>query len=222
MDSIFERATPGTRIVAVLPDVLRSGARYGRWRGEMARRAEIEDVTLLGTFDKHADVDVFLFTATISGPGSWPGFVADKVIRVGDLFTVCTGPVVDYRDPREGPKSVFLTSRRLVPWETMAAWDEWRNFGGRLIKPPFVAVKRTSRRGDKHRALGTIINAQSDVAVENHVIVLRPKDGTIATCELLLESLMLPATTEWLDERICCRHLTNAALRELPLWQQRR
>jgi hypothetical protein len=86
------------------------------------------------------------------------------------------------------------------------------------LKPPFVAIRRTSRPGDRHRAIGTLITALQPVAVENHLIALRPKDGTVKACRELLYSLKDDRTTHWLDERIRCRHLTVAALNELPWW----
>jgi hypothetical protein len=54
--------------------------------------------------------------------------------------------------------------------------------------------------------------------VENHLIVLRPKDGTIGACREVLGILKDERTTRWLNERIRCRHLTVAALDELPWW----
>ena len=93
-----------------------------------------------------------------------------------------------------------------------------RRFEGRVFSPPFVVVRRTSRPGDKHRALGTIINNARPVAVENHLLVLLPKDGTVKACRELLRVLRKPQTTQWLDQYIRCRHLTVSALADLPWW----
>jgi len=40
----------------------------------------------------------------------------------------------------------------------------------------------------------------------------------VKACRELLRSLKDERTTHWLDERIRCRHLTVAALDELPWW----
>lgn len=66
------------------------------------------------------------------------------------------------------------------------------------------------------RASAVLIRSDEPVAVENHLIVLTPRDGTIKTCKTLLEILACETTTEWLDKRIRCRHLTVGVLKELP------
>lgn len=67
------------------------------------------------------------------------------------------------------------------------------------------------------RVLATLVALDGPVAVENHLIVLKPKDGRYSTCRWLLKALKSPAVTEWLDIRIRCRHLTVGALGEVPL-----
>jgi hypothetical protein len=59
------------------------------------------------------------------------------------------------------------------------------------------------------------------VAIENHLLVLRPKDDSPKTCEELLGLLSLQRTNEWLNRRIRCRHLTVGALADLPWWRSR-
>jgi hypothetical protein len=41
----------------------------------------------------------------------------------------------------------------------------------------------------------------------------------VRTCRELLDILKDDQTTHWLDQRIRCRHLTVAALDELPWWR---
>jgi hypothetical protein len=94
-----------------------------------------------------------------------------------------------------------------------------RNFQGTTYAAPFVAVRRTSRPGDKKRAVGCIISGDQRVAVENHLIVLVPHDGSLKTCKQLLERLKCDKTDSWLDKRIRCRHLTVKALADLPWWE---
>jgi hypothetical protein len=80
-------------------------------------------------------------------------------------------------------------------------------------------VRRTSRPGDEHRAVATIVVCDRPVAVENHLLVCRPRDGSGTACQTLLDVLQRPETTSWLDRRICCRHLTVSAVRSIPWWE---
>jgi Pyridine nucleotide-disulphide oxidoreductase len=79
--------------------------------------------------------------------------------------------LVSYRDPRLGPWHPFIHARGIPAWEVVSSISDHRRFKGRTFVPPFVVVRRTSRPGDKHRAVGTIISGRSSVAVENHLIV---------------------------------------------------
>jgi hypothetical protein len=215
-------ARPGTRVLAILPDVLRSGSRYKRWRRLVGSRARINRVELYGTFDTWADVDVFILELellahpTTADESAWklPSRSNSECIR--DRFDVCVGPVVDYRHPQEGELHPFLVSREMPRWGTLCDTESHRRFNGRLIAPPLVVVRRTSRQGDKHRAIGTIVLNARSLAVENHLLVLSPKDRRLQTCEELLQVLQRPETDEWLDRRIRCRHLTVSALGEIP------
>ena len=136
-----------------------------------------------------------------------------------DLFDVSVGPVVSYRDPHKGRWFPFIVSRGLPEWQTATDLPRKRRFLGQTFDPPFVVVRRTSRPGDRHRAVGTIIAGDRAVAVENHLIVARPRDSKLKTCEALLSVLHTPKTSSWLNQRICCRHLTVVAVRDLPWWR---
>jgi hypothetical protein len=81
-----------------------------------------------------------------------------------------------------------------------------------------VVVRRTTRPDRQNRIVGTLITGDKPVAVENHLIVLQPRDGSENLCRKLQESLSAKETVRWLDERIRCRHFTVTALRELPWW----
>ncbi len=50
-------------LVAVLPDVLRSGSRYAKWRAEIGDKLDLLEVRSKGQFDAHTDVDVFILVA---------------------------------------------------------------------------------------------------------------------------------------------------------------
>ena len=73
--------------------------------------------------------------------------------------------------------------------------------------------------GDKNRAIGTIINTPSPVYVDNHLVVLIPKTGTMADCKALIKNLKDSRTDEWLNNQIRCRHLTVKSISEIPIWQ---
>lgn len=216
----------GGRLFAVLPDVLRSGSRYRTWRDWIAERMELEEIHPHGLFDNYTDVDVFLLSARRrtgghSGPVAWwpsSALASDRVI--GDHFRVGVGPVVDNRDPHDGPEVPYLTARELPGQGETGLPQRKRRFGGRLLDPPFVVIRRTSRpgQGAKGGARGTGVLIQGDrpVAVDNHLIVAEPLTGGVARCRELLEVLDGPKVVHWLDERIRCRHLTVTVVRSLP------
>lgn len=222
IESCILHARPGTRMVAILPDVLRSGTRYKKWRNLIESRTQIHRVELYGKFDRWADVDVFTLeleikkTAKSNGHNPWELPLNLSAECVGNYFNVCVGPVVDYRDPHRGPWHPFVKARNLNPWQTIRDIPWNRRFTGRVLSPPFVVVRRTSRPGDKYRATGTIITGDRPVAVENHLLILIPKSGTVKTCKELLKIFKKPETTQWLDQRIRCRHLTISSLADLP------
>jgi N-6 DNA Methylase len=226
LEICIKNAQAGTRIAAILPDVLRSGTRYKKWRQIIETHCDIKRLQLYGQFDAWTDIDVFVIELIVKEEVSentfaWSGATKRGGIIVGDVFSLSIGPVVDYRDPHSGPSTKFLRPHGLPAWISINKLDNDRLFAGRTYKGPFVVVRRTSRRGDKYRAIGTIINTQEKVAVENHLIVLIPKDGKISTCQDLLDNLLNEKTTQWLDETIRCRHLTIQSLADLPLWGTR-
>jgi hypothetical protein len=95
-----------------------------------------------------------------------------------------------------------------------------RRFSTEPFIPPFVVVRRTSRVGQSHRAVGTIVTGSEPVAVENHLLVLIPRHSSLPKCRDLIRVLRSGQTNEWFDRRIRCRHLTAAALRQLPWWEE--
>lgn len=217
---------PGGRLFAVLPDVLRSGSRYRAWRGQLAERLEMEEIRPHGLFDDHTDVDVFLLSAMQRAgghPGAvawWPPSAVTTDSAIGDHFRVGVGPVVDNRDPHDGPVVPYLTAKELPGQGEMDLPVRRRRFGGRLLDPPFVVMRRTSRPGQGAkggaRGTGILIQGNQPLAVDNHLIVAEPLTGGVARCRELLEVLDGPKVVHWLDERIRCRHLTVTVVRSLP------
>lgn len=227
MERLLRRAAKGQHIAAILPDVLRSGSRYRRWRETIARLASDITVESAGRFDDLTDVDVFILQATACKDGGtcaqWPEVMPSEKgpsRKVSDFFDIHVGSVVPHRDRNEGKSYPYIHARTAVAWQTLEHVNETRRLAGKVFTPPFVVVHRTSSPTDRNRCVGSIVNEASEVAVENHLIVLSPKDGTLQSCEQLLESLQSSATNEWVNRRIRCRHLTVSALAELPYFEK--
>jgi hypothetical protein len=221
-ESCIKQSPPRTRIVAILPDVLRTGTRYHQWRTTISEQLRVERVQPYGRFDEHADIDVFIVEGTV-GEGRpvewWRSPKEAEHGRVGDFFDVSVGAVVPHRDQNRGSWYPFATSRSVSPWKTISNPAPCRRFEGTTVVPPFATVRRTSSPRDSQRAVGSIISGSRPVAVENHLLVAKPRHGDLYDCEFLLKNLRDPQTKVWLDERIRCRHLTVGILRELPLWE---
>jgi hypothetical protein len=227
IDHYVRQSQPGTRIAAILPEVLRTGSRYAHWRREVQAKAEVTKCRVFGRFAPWADVDVFMLDLAVGGKRRrhrkewWCARNGAVDERVEDHFSVHVGAVVPHRDPKSGPSYPFIHAKMLPKWRIQHSIKKRRRFSGRTFTPPFVVVRRTSRPGDSPRAVATIITGNEDVAVENHLIVLLPKDRTLDTCRLMMRNLRSEKTDQWLDGRIRCRHLTVTALRRLP-WRRAR
>lgn len=208
-------------LVAILPDVLRSGSRYRHWR-VLVDNAINHQLFIIGQFDHKTDVDVFLLAGTIReeqqtyNQQAWDDNDSDLLLRLADYFTISVGPVVPHRDPEKGEKYPYIFPRILPKWEEISSFGYSRYFAGRVILPPFVAIRRTSSPSDTHRPLATLIRGDNPVAVENHLIVAVPNEGGLRKCRDLLKVLQHPQTNEFLNKRIRCRHLTVGAVKEIP------
>jgi len=216
-------AYPGSQIISILPDVLRSGTRYSKWREMVESKTQINNVELFGLFDSRTDIDVFILTLSTKKSKQtnkkWDKTVSRaNTLKVGELFEVRVGPLVAYRDKEIGMEYPYLVARKLPAWKKITKIETRRKYSGTVYLPPFVVVRRTSRPGDTHRAIGTIISGSQPVAVENHLLILKPRDNKLKSCEALLSNLQKQETTSWLNHRIRCRHLTVASLKELPWW----
>ncbi|MDE2835076.1 MAG: N-6 DNA methylase [Bacteroidota bacterium] len=221
VDRSIREATAGAHIAAILPDVLRSGSRYRKLRRALREAGTVHLEKPLGLFDPQTDVDIYLLHFEKSHDASRPMVAAARPRQgVGRWFAVRVGPVVPHRDAESGPLVPFIHARSIPRWREHCTIAETRRFAGTLIQPPFVCVRRTSRPGCGDRAVSTLILGEDAVAVENHLIVLIPNDGTVDTCRQLIQRLESPKTNKWLDARLRCRHLTTAALAEMPWWQE--
>lgn len=217
----YLRTLPANCLIsAILPDVLRSGSRYQSWRDFVSDNVN-GSVRIAGRFNQKTDIDVFLIQGTL-------GYKTARNIvwfmqpchssSIVDHFDVCIGPLVAYRDPLEGPLSPYAHSKNTPLWNTISELGEFRHFKGRLIFPPFVVIRRTSSPTDKYRASAAIIVGAEPVAVENHLIVVKPRNAKLEDCRKLLETLKSAKTNEFINGRIRCRHLTVGVVKEIPLW----
>ena len=215
-------ASPGQRIAAILPDVLRSGTRYAEWRRKVEELATNANVYVVGKFSDQADVDVFVLSMEAGTPTNrgidW--FRQERFKSSNTLDSICeihVGPVVPHRHVPSGPYVPYLTTADAPPWREMSRVKSFLRFEGTRVKGPFLAIRRTSSPSDNTRAIATLLNTNQSVALENHLISLRPHDGTIETCRKLHAYLKTKEVRNWLDQRIRCRHLTVSAIRQLPI-----
>lgn len=220
--SILERATPGTEVLAILPEVLRSGSFSDRWRNKISELAEVQLVESFGIFDESADVDVFLLRLVRRQAHcqvvtmNWPSVELKAATTISDFFNVHVGRVVPYRDDESGQHYAYIHPRCVPLWTEMTEFSETRSHQGKAYLPPFVAIRRTSRPEQPYRAAATVIGGNQPVFVENHLIVCEPKDGNLATCRELMKQLRSDTVNDFLNERIRCRHLTVTAIRDIP------
>ena len=225
MERIIHSTKYGSRIYALLPEVLRSGTRYIYWRRMISSLGIVRNERSLGMFDQWADVDVYLLdyhkvNSNCSEHRKHARYFENKRGGVGRRFEIHVGSVVPHRHAEEGQEVPYVHARSLSTWTEHKNILEKRKFTGRLFKPPFVVVRRTSRPGGGKRANAALVCTQEAVAVENHLIVMLPKDGELDTCRALMTRLRSAKTDDWIDKRLRCRHLTTPVLSEMPWWSK--
>ncbi|MNJ55424.1 hypothetical protein D3C77_509110 [compost metagenome] len=222
VEKIISSSKNGQRVAAVLPDVLRSGSRYERWRETLAKETVLGDVELHGRFSKNVDVDVFilrLVTSSEKGQAiEWvpPISETEDCVKLGDLFQVRVGPVVPHR-LEEGVEDFPFLCAKNAPAFGVAVPEEKIKFSGTKFLPPFVVVRRTSNPCDKNRLVTTLVKGTEPVAVENHLIVMKPLKGGVGICLKLIKALKDPTVSSRLNNVIRCRHLTTQSISSIAL-----
>lgn len=212
----------GSQVLAILPEVLRSGTNGEKWRRWIEQRSTVDKVDPIGLFDEQTDIDVFVLALTRvekkddTSSSAWRGRRRDSK-TVGDHFHVRVGSVVPHRDPETGPLYPYLHARNIQPWCKQKDSSEFRRHSGAVVKGPLVAIRRTSRPGQQFRAVATVVSGKQEFALENHVIACVPRDGKVKSCNLLMKALKTDRSNNFLDVRIRCRHLTVSAIKEVPL-----
>lgn len=113
---VFDQCSPDVRLTAILPEVLRSGTRYGNWRQIVERKLKRMRVRMTGVFDSTTDVDIFVLNGTLTNKVSsrrradWQVPISTRRQEIGSLFTTCVGPVVPHRHPSKGKRQPLLRS----------------------------------------------------------------------------------------------------------------
>jgi hypothetical protein len=224
LEKLLLSAREGQHIVAILPDVLNSGTRYERWRNHILTLTSSLSINQVGRFDLDTDVDVFILHAVKGnkGPTRWPNMPQryfNTNHHLSNFFNIHVGTIVPHRDILEGEQYPYIHARTAPKWETIDHLAEYRPSTHTVFMPPFVVVHRTSSPSDKYRCMAAIVNLKQKVAVENHLLVLLPKDKQLSSCKQAIDLLRSKKTNDWLNSRIRCRHLTVTVLRELPCFQ---
>ncbi len=219
LEHIIRAAPPGVGIFALIPDVLRSGSSYAKFRMELTNLINLISFEPFGAFGTQADIDVAILVATSKAPEEVfiePDPEVCNELCVEEFFSVSVGPVVPHRTPTNGKLCGYLTAKNAAVGEEIKAASEFATYNCRIERGPFVIVRRTSSPSDKKRARSTLFSSREETLVENHLLILKPKDRKISTCRLLLNVLDHERTDAWLNHRIRCRHLTVGAIKSLP------
>jgi hypothetical protein len=201
---------PSGVLLAILPDVLRSGTRYRAWRDFIASRGRILAVRPYGQFSAEADVDIFLFVFTRDqGESEWPTYPrAGRSLN--SIAEVRVGTVVPHRDPLLGPVVPFLTARNLTG-------NLERRYEGRLFEAPFLAINRTTRPRDRPRLKVNLVDRPGSFAVENHLLIVKLSHTHSERLARLRDLLSSDEVSTYLDNVTGCRHMTVSALKDLRI-----
>lgn len=155
-------------VVAILPEVLRSGSRYNLFRNFCSLNICAKCIPW-GRFNTKTDVDVFILAGHIMDFETPNSIMWQDELGVyqslSSKFNVCIGPLVAYRDIQAGSEYPYFHSKNTPGWEIIEDFRETRKFQGKVISPPFILVKRTSSPGDRYRATATIINLKSMISI---------------------------------------------------------
>jgi hypothetical protein len=218
LEALIGSAHPRVKpIAAVLPEVLRSGSRYVRFRAHLESIGVTGAFKSEGRFDAWTDVDVFT-TLLKARPGAdlWRDLIADATDTVGARFHIKVGTVVPHRHALKGEARPYLCAKTTPAWDEDFIAHAERAYSGTVFKPPFVVIRRTSSPSDRSRAVGTLIQGMEPVAVENHLIVATPREGGVKACRDLLKVLRAPETSDYLNRVMRCRHLTTGTVAAIP------
>jgi hypothetical protein len=220
LEHVLKEGPESVGIIALIPEVLRSGTSYRRFREEVQRRMVVKSFDSSGRFGAGADIDVAVLVGrTAAGNNdSMPIVETQDHITLGDYFSVRVGPVVPHRSAMDGPECGYLTAKNSRVGLEITVPPELATFRTRVECGPFIIVRRTSSPSDKKRARATLISSTTSFLVENHLLIIKAHSGNIAELLTLMSILDDPRTDTWLNSHIRCRHLTVSAVKKIPLW----
>ncbi len=205
---------------AILPEVLRSGTNYSKWRDLISSKISAE-IKSYGQFDRNTNVDVFLL---IGGKNSITGCDfnipnSENSLTISDFFKVSVGPVVQHRSKEDGSLYPFITPKMIKSNNIVNTDDsiDKRKFIATLYEPPFLVIKRTSSPSDKIRAKACLVLGSTPVLVDNHFIIVKSINDDIAIYKKLLIFLQSTDISQYLNNNIRCRHLTTKVIKKIPL-----
>lgn len=208
---------PASRIVAVLPDVLRSGSRYEKLRTTVATDLK-NGVRVYGRFDKKTDVDVFVLDHR---PDMRKRVLINVERRQGRMicndFDVHVGAVVPHRDALRGRSCFFLTADNVPPGSNIIRVKEKIKSVHKSVKGPFVVLRRTSSPSDTIRCVSSIVSSSHEFHLDNHLIYLKPKvhKSALKLCQDVCNFFSSQECSAIVNSLIRCRHLTVRIIRDL-------
>jgi len=208
---------PAAKFAAILPDVIRSGSRYQMLRKELST-FNWNVATIYGRFDKQTDVDVFLISNQYDQTTERE--CCQDSDTISKYFDVHVGSIVPHRDEEIGQERFYLTAKNTPTGGELIEFHKKIQSKRTPFSGPFLVVKRTSSPSDKRRCAATVINSTERIYVENHLIVLLPKDNSVETCRKALHFFNSADCDRIINARIRCRHLTVASIKDLPYKQE--
>ena len=220
IDKLITKGNQGQKIIAILPHVLLSGSRYKRWRSFIEENSSSIEIFPWGRFSQSADVDVFILKLTIGKESNayFPKLSTAPCTHknIGDLFDVKVGPVVPHRNIGKGKWVRYIEVKDSLPWKSIEAKRSIR-FKSTTYSPPFIVIRRTSSPTDKKRIVASLIIGNHPVAVENHLIIVKPKSKSLEDCEKLISQLQGSSVDSLVNKQNRCRHLTTQLIKEIPI-----
>ena len=208
---------PKSRILAILPDVLRSGSRYEKLRTTVAPDLK-SAVRVYGRFDKKTDIDVFVLDhrpdmrqRVLRNVGRKQGWM------ICQDFDVHVGAVVPHRDTLKGRSCYFLTADNVPPGSNIIRVKEKTKSVHKPVKGPFVVLRRTSSPSDKIRCVSSIVSSSHEFHLDNHLIYLKPRvqKSELKRCQDVCNFFSSQECSAIVNRLIRCRHLTVRIIRNL-------
>jgi len=216
VESALEQIPIGGGIIALVPDVLRSGSNYRKLREILAESTQILLFDPVGRFSADADVDVSVLWIKKGGKANKRTVpIASKEV-ISSYFDVSVGSVVPHRTKMGGMARPYAHPGSVVSGTVVDQPTEIASYCANTVSGPLVLIRRTSSPKDRVRARGCVIASTAQILIENHLIVCKPKSGLLSDCARLMDVFNDAETSQWLNNEIRCRHLTVGVVRAIP------